>query len=158
MIERNLEFSIFSGIIDMLISYTYGGSEYSSPGAGTGGSGGYYNHQAMTNYELSADYVDSTTAYDPRPNQTQVDAVAPDTPTVTPTAGVLPSVVTTGNYYFSLFPRSLHIFTTNISSLYARPIRLSAFSAAARKNHSRTRSIRKKTLDSVSRATLPLFR
>ncbi|XP_043287580.1 probable nuclear hormone receptor HR3 isoform X1 [Venturia canescens] len=76
--------------------YTYGGSEYSSPGAGTGGSGGYYNHQAMTNYELSADYVDSTTAYDPRPNQTQVDAVAPDTPNVTPTAGVLPSVVTTG--------------------------------------------------------------
>ncbi|XP_043287584.1 probable nuclear hormone receptor HR3 isoform X5 [Venturia canescens] len=75
--------------------YTYGGSEYSSPGAGTGGSGGYYNHQAMTNYELSADYVDSTTAYDPRPNQTQVDAVAPDTPNVTPTAGVLPSVVTT---------------------------------------------------------------
>lgn len=74
-------------------SYTYGGSEYASPGPGTGGSG-YYNHQAITNYELSADYVDSTTAYDPRPTQ-QVDPVAPDTPSVTAT-GVMASVVNTG--------------------------------------------------------------
>ncbi|XP_044009515.1 probable nuclear hormone receptor HR3 isoform X2 [Aphidius gifuensis] len=74
--------------------YTYGGSEYASPGQGTGGSG-YYNHQAMTNYELSADYVDSTTAYDPRPTQTQVDPLTPDTPSVTAT-GVIPSVVNTG--------------------------------------------------------------
>ncbi|KAH0554355.1 hypothetical protein KQX54_009875 [Cotesia glomerata] len=73
--------------------YTYGGSEYASPGPGTGGSG-YYNHQAITNYELSADYVDSTTAYDPRPTQ-QVDPVAPDTPSVTAT-GVMASVVNTG--------------------------------------------------------------
>ncbi|XP_057328873.1 probable nuclear hormone receptor HR3 isoform X4 [Microplitis mediator] len=73
--------------------YTYGGSEYASPGPGTGGSG-YYNHQAITNYELSADYVDSTTAYDPRPTQ-QVDPVAPDTPSVT-ASGVMASVVTTG--------------------------------------------------------------
>ncbi|XP_044581956.1 probable nuclear hormone receptor HR3 isoform X6 [Cotesia glomerata] len=72
--------------------YTYGGSEYASPGPGTGGSG-YYNHQAITNYELSADYVDSTTAYDPRPTQ-QVDPVAPDTPSVTAT-GVMASVVNT---------------------------------------------------------------
>ncbi|XP_031827347.1 nuclear hormone receptor 3 ROR-beta isoform X2 [Nomia melanderi] len=76
--------------------YTYGGSEYASPGPGTGGSG-YYNHQAMTNYELSADYVDSTTTYDPRPTQTQVaDTVAPDTPSAVTATGVLPSVVTTG--------------------------------------------------------------
>ncbi|KAK2587136.1 hypothetical protein KPH14_002894 [Odynerus spinipes] len=76
--------------------YPYGGSEYASPGPGTGGSG-YYNHQAMTNYELSADYVDSTTAYDPRPTQTQVaDTVAPDTPSAVTATGVLPSVVTTG--------------------------------------------------------------
>ncbi|KAG7201297.1 hypothetical protein KM043_004074 [Ampulex compressa] len=75
--------------------YAYGGSEYASPGPGTGGSG-YYNHQAMTNYELSADYVDSTTTYDPRPTQTQVaDTVAPDTPSAVNAAGVLPSVVTT---------------------------------------------------------------
>ncbi|XP_047365205.1 probable nuclear hormone receptor HR3 isoform X1 [Vespa velutina] len=75
--------------------YPYGGSEYASPGPGTGGSG-YYNHQAMTNYELSADYVDSTTAYDPRPTQTQVaDTVAPDTPSAVTATGVLPSVVTT---------------------------------------------------------------
>lgn len=78
--------------------YTYGGSEYASPGPGTGGSG-YYNHQAMTNYELSADYVDSTTTYDPRPTQTQVaDTVAPDTPSAVTATGVLPSVVTTGEY------------------------------------------------------------
>ncbi|XP_048509610.1 probable nuclear hormone receptor HR3 isoform X7 [Athalia rosae] len=71
--------------------YPYGGSEYASPGSG------YYNHPAMNNYgELSADYVDSTTAYDPRPTQTQVDAVTPDTPSVTATGGVLASVVTTG--------------------------------------------------------------
>ncbi|OAD62016.1 putative nuclear hormone receptor HR3 [Eufriesea mexicana] len=77
--------------------YTYGGSEYASPGPGTGGSG-YYNHQAMTNYELSADYVDSTTTYDPRPTQTQVaDTVAPDTPSAVTATGVLPSVVTTGS-------------------------------------------------------------
>ncbi|XP_020711000.2 probable nuclear hormone receptor HR3 isoform X10 [Athalia rosae] len=70
--------------------YPYGGSEYASPGSG------YYNHPAMNNYgELSADYVDSTTAYDPRPTQTQVDAVTPDTPSVTATGGVLASVVTT---------------------------------------------------------------
>ncbi|XP_076298066.1 nuclear hormone receptor 3 ROR-beta isoform X2 [Lasioglossum baleicum] len=76
--------------------YTYGGSEYASPGPGTGGSG-YYNHQAMTNYELSADYVDSTTTYDPRPTQTQVaDTVAPDTPSAVTATGVLPNVVTTG--------------------------------------------------------------
>ncbi|XP_034947645.1 probable nuclear hormone receptor HR3 isoform X2 [Chelonus insularis] len=74
--------------------YTYGGSEYASPGPGTGGSG-YYNHQAITNYELSADYVDSTTAYDPRPTQNQVDPVAPDTPSVTAGA-VMANVVTTG--------------------------------------------------------------
>ncbi|XP_034947650.1 probable nuclear hormone receptor HR3 isoform X6 [Chelonus insularis] len=73
--------------------YTYGGSEYASPGPGTGGSG-YYNHQAITNYELSADYVDSTTAYDPRPTQNQVDPVAPDTPSVTAGA-VMANVVTT---------------------------------------------------------------
>ncbi|XP_011494835.1 PREDICTED: probable nuclear hormone receptor HR3 isoform X3 [Ceratosolen solmsi marchali] len=73
------------------LNYAYGGSEYASPGTG---SSGYYN-APMTNYELSADYVDSTTAYDPRPTQTQVDAVAPDTPSVT-AAGVLPNVVTTG--------------------------------------------------------------
>ncbi|XP_026669960.1 probable nuclear hormone receptor HR3 isoform X5 [Ceratina calcarata] len=75
--------------------YAYS-SEYASPGPGTGGSG-YYNHQAMTNYELSADYVDSTTTYDPRPTQTQVaDTVAPDTPSAVTATGVLPSVVTTG--------------------------------------------------------------
>jgi len=51
----------------------------------------------MTNYELSADYVDSTTTYDPRPTQTQVaDTVAPDTPSAVTATGVLPSVVTTG--------------------------------------------------------------
>ncbi|XP_023290751.1 probable nuclear hormone receptor HR3 [Orussus abietinus] len=72
--------------------YAYGGSDYASPGPGTGGSG-YYNHQAMANYELSADYVDSTTTYDPRPTQ-QVDNVAPDNSSVN-TTGVLPSVVTT---------------------------------------------------------------
>ncbi|XP_014212733.1 probable nuclear hormone receptor HR3 isoform X1 [Copidosoma floridanum] len=70
--------------------YAYGGSEYASPGPG---SGGYYN-AGLANYELSADYVDSTTAYDPRPTQTQVDTVAPDTASVTAT-GVMP-VVTTG--------------------------------------------------------------
>ncbi|XP_072750798.1 probable nuclear hormone receptor HR3 isoform X7 [Anoplolepis gracilipes] len=76
--------------------YTYGGSEYTSSGPGTGGYTNY-NHQAMTNYELSADYVDSTTTYDPRPTQTQVaDTVAPDTPSVVTATGVLPSVVTTG--------------------------------------------------------------
>ncbi|XP_072750813.1 probable nuclear hormone receptor HR3 isoform X12 [Anoplolepis gracilipes] len=75
--------------------YTYGGSEYTSSGPGTGGYTNY-NHQAMTNYELSADYVDSTTTYDPRPTQTQVaDTVAPDTPSVVTATGVLPSVVTT---------------------------------------------------------------
>lgn len=53
----------------------------------------------MTNYELSADYVDSTTTYDPRPTQTQVaDTVAPDTPSAVTATGVLPSVVTTGEY------------------------------------------------------------
>lgn len=83
----------------LLIRYTYGGSEYASPGPGTGGSD-YYNHQAMTNYELSADYVDSTTTYDPRPTQTQVaDTVAPDTPSAVTATGVLPSVVTTGEYF-----------------------------------------------------------
>ncbi|XP_070163787.1 probable nuclear hormone receptor HR3 isoform X4 [Polyergus mexicanus] len=77
--------------------YTYGGSEYTSSGPGTGGYGTNYNHQAMTNYELSADYVDSTTTYDPRPTQTQVaDTVAPDTPSAVTATGVLPSVVTTG--------------------------------------------------------------
>lgn len=82
--------------------YTYGGSEYTSSGPGTGGYTNY-NHQAMTNYELSADYVDSTTTYDPRPTQTQVaDTVAPDTPSVTAT-GVLPSVVTTGKSNFIQF-------------------------------------------------------
>ncbi|XP_039310284.1 LOW QUALITY PROTEIN: probable nuclear hormone receptor HR3 [Solenopsis invicta] len=76
--------------------YTYGGSEYTSSGPGTG-SYTNYNHQAMTNYELSADYVDSTTTYDPRPTQTQVaDTVAPDTPSAVTATGVLPSVVTTG--------------------------------------------------------------
>ncbi|KAL0121454.1 hypothetical protein PUN28_006753 [Cardiocondyla obscurior] len=75
--------------------YTYGGSEYTSSGPGTGGYTNY-NHQAMTNYELSADYVDSTTTYDPRPTQTQVaDTVAPDTPSAVTATGVLPSVVTT---------------------------------------------------------------
>ncbi|XP_032672270.1 probable nuclear hormone receptor HR3 isoform X6 [Odontomachus brunneus] len=75
--------------------YTYGGSEYASSGPGTGGYTNY-NHQAMTNYELSADYVDSTTTYDPRPTQTQVaDTVAPDTPSAVTATGVLPSVVTT---------------------------------------------------------------
>ncbi|XP_033232203.1 probable nuclear hormone receptor HR3 isoform X4 [Belonocnema kinseyi] len=71
--------------------YAYGGSEYASPGPGTGNSG--YYHGAMTSYELSADYVDSTTAYDPRPTQTQVDSVAPDTPSIN-AAGVIPNVVT----------------------------------------------------------------
>ncbi|XP_011065794.1 PREDICTED: probable nuclear hormone receptor HR3 isoform X2 [Acromyrmex echinatior] len=76
--------------------YTYSGSEYTSSGPGTGGYTNY-NHQAMTNYELSADYVDSTTTYDPRPTQTQVaDTVAPDTPSAVTATGVLPSVVTTG--------------------------------------------------------------
>ncbi|XP_050446401.1 probable nuclear hormone receptor HR3 isoform X3 [Cataglyphis hispanica] len=76
--------------------YTYGGSEYTSSGPGTGGYTNY-NHQAMTNYELSADYVDSTTTYDPRPTQTQVaDTVAPDTLSAVTATGVLPSVVTTG--------------------------------------------------------------
>ncbi|XP_018399252.1 PREDICTED: probable nuclear hormone receptor HR3 isoform X3 [Cyphomyrmex costatus] len=74
--------------------YTYGGSEYTSSGPGSYTN---YNHQAMTNYELSADYVDSTTTYDPRPTQTQVaDTVAPDTPSAVTATGVLPSVVTTG--------------------------------------------------------------
>ena len=50
----------------------------------------------MTNYELSADYVDSTTAYDPRP-QGQVEVVAPDTPSV----AVLPSVGATGKFILS---------------------------------------------------------
>ncbi|KAJ8687289.1 hypothetical protein QAD02_023083, partial [Eretmocerus hayati] len=71
--------------------YTYGGSEYASPGPGTGSSG-YYN-AAMAGYELSADFVDSTTAYDPRPNQTQVDPIS-DTSSVG-ASGVVPSVVTT---------------------------------------------------------------
>lgn len=76
--------------------YTYSGSEYTSSGPGTGGYTNY-NHQAMTNYELSADYVDSTTTYDPRPTQTQVaDTVAPDTPSAVTAAGVLPSVVASG--------------------------------------------------------------
>ncbi|XP_032456311.1 probable nuclear hormone receptor HR3 isoform X11 [Nasonia vitripennis] len=71
--------------------YTYSGSEYASPGPGTESSG-YYS-AAMTNYnDLSTNYVDSTTAYDPRPTQSQVDAVAPDTPSVN-AAGVLPGVV-----------------------------------------------------------------
>ena len=83
----------------VFFSYTYGGSEYASPGPGTGNSG-YYNHQAMTNYELSADYVDSTTAYDPRPTPTQVDAVAPDTPSVN-AAGVIPNVVASGEYWLN---------------------------------------------------------
>lgn len=83
-----------SHLSDPTSSYTYGGGEYASPGPGTGGSG-YYN-AAMANYELSADYVDSTTAYDPRPTQ-QVDAVAADTGSVNAT-GVMPSVVTTGEY------------------------------------------------------------
>lgn len=86
------------GLIGVYIlhRYTYGGSEYTSSGPGTGGYTNY-NHQAMTNYELSADYVDSTTTYDPRPTQTQVaDTVAPDTPSAVTATGVLPSVVTTG--------------------------------------------------------------
>uniref|UniRef100_A0A0C9RFP5 Probable nuclear hormone receptor HR3 n=1 Tax=Fopius arisanus TaxID=64838 RepID=A0A0C9RFP5_9HYME len=74
--------------------YTYSGSEYASPGPGTGGSG-YYNHQAMTSYELSADYVDSTTTYDPRPTPAQVDPLTPDTGSIG-AAGVLPNMVTTG--------------------------------------------------------------
>ncbi|XP_011308062.1 probable nuclear hormone receptor HR3 isoform X6 [Fopius arisanus] len=73
--------------------YTYSGSEYASPGPGTGGSG-YYNHQAMTSYELSADYVDSTTTYDPRPTPAQVDPLTPDTGSIG-AAGVLPNMVTT---------------------------------------------------------------
>ncbi|XP_043467204.1 probable nuclear hormone receptor HR3 isoform X5 [Leptopilina heterotoma] len=71
--------------------YTYGSSEYTSSGPGTGNSG-YYSHGAITNYELSADYVDSTTAYDPRPTPTQVDTVTPDTPSVN-ASGVIPNVV-----------------------------------------------------------------
>lgn len=77
-----------------MFSYTYSGSEYASPGPGTGGSG-YYNHQAMTSYELSADYVDSTTTYDPRPTPAQVDPITPDTASIG-AAGVLPNMVTTG--------------------------------------------------------------
>lgn len=58
----------------------------------------------MTNYELSADYVDSTTTYDPRPTQTQVaDTVAPDTPSAVTATGVLPSVVTTGKCFIDDF-------------------------------------------------------
>ncbi|XP_020287691.1 probable nuclear hormone receptor HR3 isoform X3 [Pseudomyrmex gracilis] len=88
--------------------YPYGGNEYTSSGPGTGGYTNY-NHQAMTNYELSADYVDSTTTYDPRPTQTQVaDTVAPDTPSAVTATGVLPSVVTTG--------KSLSASTTGSSS------------------------------------------
>lgn len=89
-----MDFFFVSSVHIGSVSYTYSGSEYASPGPGTGGSG-YYNHQAMPNYELSADFVDSTTAYDPRPTQTQVDPVAPDTPSVT-ASGVMASVVTTG--------------------------------------------------------------
>ncbi|XP_043467195.1 probable nuclear hormone receptor HR3 isoform X1 [Leptopilina heterotoma] len=74
--------------------YTYGSSEYTSSGPGTGNSG-YYSHGAITNYELSADYVDSTTAYDPRPTPTQVDTVTPDTPSVN-ASGVIPNVVASG--------------------------------------------------------------
>ncbi|XP_058794333.1 probable nuclear hormone receptor HR3 isoform X1 [Phymastichus coffea] len=73
--------------------YAYGSNEYASPGPGTGSST-YYN-AAMTNYELSADYVDSTTAYDPRPTPTQVDQVAADTVSVN-AQGMLPNMVGTG--------------------------------------------------------------
>ena len=86
-------------ILSRLRSYTYGGSDYASPGPGTGGSG-YYN-AAMTNYELSADYVDSTTTYDPRPTPTQVDTVAPDTGSGG-ASGVIP-VVTTGKFSVTRF-------------------------------------------------------
>ncbi|XP_044009517.1 probable nuclear hormone receptor HR3 isoform X4 [Aphidius gifuensis] len=98
--------------------YTYGGSEYASPGQGTGGSG-YYNHQAMTNYELSADYVDSTTAYDPRPTQTQVDPLTPDTPSVTAT-GVIPSVVNTDPAQIS------ELLSKTIADAHARTCLVSA--------------------------------
>ncbi|XP_058794334.1 probable nuclear hormone receptor HR3 isoform X2 [Phymastichus coffea] len=74
--------------------YAYGSNEYASPGPGTGSST-YYN-AAMTNYELSADYVDSTTAYDPRPTPTQVDQVAADTVSVN-AQGMLPNMVGTGS-------------------------------------------------------------
>ena len=106
--------------------YTYGGSEYASPGPGTGGSG-YYNHQAMTNYELSADYVDSTTTYDPRPTQTQVaDTVAPDTPSAVTATGVLPSVVTTGEYSLHETPSIPHHFFLSffLSSAKQKPTTL----------------------------------
>lgn len=103
--SSNLLPSSFSSIEWVTVSrYTYGSNEYTSSGPGTGGSS-YYNHQAMTNYELSADYVDSTTAYDPRPTPTQVDVVAPDTPSVVAT-GVLPNIVTNGECRVSTPNRS----------------------------------------------------
>ncbi|XP_015589106.1 probable nuclear hormone receptor HR3 isoform X2 [Cephus cinctus] len=115
--------------------YTYGGSEYASPGPGTGSSG-YYNHQAITNYELSADYVDSTTAYDPRPTQTQVDTVAPDTPSVTAT-GVLPSVVTTDPAQIS------ELLSKTIADAHARTCLLSTdqIQESFRKPHDLSRLI-----------------
>lgn len=74
----------------------------------------------MTNYELSADYVDSTTTYDPRPTQTQVaDTVAPDTPSAVTAAGVLPSVVTTGEYFnLPFLPLSLSLFPRRTRKKY----------------------------------------
>ncbi|XP_046421187.1 probable nuclear hormone receptor HR3 isoform X5 [Neodiprion fabricii] len=74
--------------------YPYGGSEYTSPVSGTGGPG-YYGHPAMTSYNENNDYADSTTPYDHRPTQTQVDHVTPDTPSVTATGGVLSSGIPT---------------------------------------------------------------
>ncbi|XP_031368955.1 probable nuclear hormone receptor HR3 isoform X1 [Apis dorsata] len=117
--------------------YTYGGSEYASPGPGTGGSG-YYNHQAMTNYELSADYVDSTTTYDPRPTQTQVaDTVAPDTPSAVTAAGVLPSVVTTDPAQIS------ELLSKTIADAHARTCLLSTeqIQESFRKPHDLSRLI-----------------
>lgn len=115
--------------------YPYGGSEYASPGQGTGGSG-YYNHQAMTNYELSADYVDSTTAYDPRPTQTQVDPLTPDTPSVTAT-GVIPSVVTTDPAQIS------ELLSKTIADAHARTCLVSAdvIQESFRKPHDLTKLI-----------------
>ncbi|XP_071861121.1 probable nuclear hormone receptor HR3 isoform X8 [Bombus fervidus] len=117
--------------------YTYGGSEYASPGPGTGGSG-YYNHQAMTNYELSADYVDSTTTYDPRPTQTQVaDTVAPDTPSAVTATGVLPSVVTTDPAQIS------ELLSKTIADAHARTCLLSTeqIQESFRKPHDLSRLI-----------------
>lgn len=56
---------------------------------------------AMSPYDISADYVDSTTTYDPRPGIDQLGD----------TASLMTSVVTTGKFHLAVFNHILRIFS-----------------------------------------------